>query len=144
MAEVTGGFVGFFTSTYDKILAAFSGDGSLAVQVLIFSIVLAVVSLFIWEFYKSTSKRNLIKLNLNKYNVSDHPLTSKFLATLLYLLEYMIIMPLLILLWYAGLSIVLLLVASGRTVDQVLLLSAVVIGAIRILAYFKGGRYRRI
>ena len=86
MAEVTGGFVGFFVLTYDKILAAFSGDGSLAVQVLIFSIVLAVVSLFIWEFYKSTSKRNLIKLNLSKYNVSEHPLTSKFLATLLYLL----------------------------------------------------------
>jgi len=39
--------------------------------------------------------------------------------------------------WYAGLSVVLLLVASDRSVNEVLLLAGVVIGAIRILAYFK-------
>lgn len=111
------------------------GD-SLTMNVLIFSILLAVASFFIWNFYKSISKRNLIELNLSEYNTSEHPLASKFFAIILYLLEYLVIMPLLIALWYAALSVVLLLIASDVSISGVLFVSAVIIGAIRLLAYF--------
>ena len=67
---------------------------SMALNVLLFAVILAVVSLFIWKFYRSTSKMNLIELNLSKYNQSEHPLAGKFFALILYLLEYIIIMPL--------------------------------------------------
>lgn len=113
-------------------------DG-LALNVLILSIVLAVVSLFIWEFYKSTSKRNLIHLNLRQYNTSEHPILSKLFAIFYFFIEYILIMPLLITLWFSALSFMLLLIAEeGTPVGQVLLIAAVVIGGIRILAYFKG------
>jgi hypothetical protein len=118
----------------DQFSSIFSS--SLALSVLVFSVVLTVASLFIWQFYKSTSKRNLIELDLRKYNRSEHPLTSKFLAIVLYLLEYIIIMPVLIILWFAALSVVLLMVANERTVNEVLLISAALVGSIRILAYY--------
>lgn len=111
---------------------------SLAFNVLIFSIALAVVSLFIWYFYRSISKRNLINLDLDQYNTSDHPFFSKLFALLLYLVEYIIVMPLLIVLWFAGLSIVLLVIAKERPTHEILLIAAAIIGAVRILAYFHG------
>ncbi|MBS3099308.1 hypothetical protein J4462_03790 [Candidatus Pacearchaeota archaeon] len=117
------------------LISSFLGK-SLTSNVLLFSVILAVISLFIWNFYKSISKRNLIKLNLSKYNTSEHPFWSKLQAIFLYLLEYIVIMPLLIILWYAALSLVLLLIASEVSVSGVLFVSSVLVGSIRILAYF--------
>ncbi len=111
-------------------------NSSLALIVFIWAIVIAIISLFIWEFYKSTSKKNILNLNLSKYNVSTHPILKKFLALILYLLEYTVIIPLLITLWFSGLSVVLLFIARGVSIDYVLLLSAALIAAIRILSYY--------
>lgn len=111
---------------------------SLPFDVLMFSIALAIVSLFIWYFYRSISRRNLIKLDLGQYNRSEHPFFSKLLAMFLYLVEYLVIMPLLIILWFAGLSIVLLVIAKERPTSQILLIAGSIIGAVRILAYFHG------
>ena len=107
----------------------------LALNVLILAIILAIVSLFIWEFYKSASKRNILNLNLNQYNQSDHPLFKKVYAVGFYLVEYLLITPVLMLLWFAALSFVLLLITEeGVSVAQLLMISAVNIGAVRILA----------
>jgi len=123
---------------YGGLLTGLVFDKALAASVLILAATLAIASLFIFKFYKSVSKRNLIKLNLSKYNTSEHPLTSKVYHMLLYLLEYIIIMPLLIILWFVGLSVVLLLIAKDQTIGYILWLSASMIGAIRILAYIRG------
>src|SRR3989344_1832016 len=101
MAEVIEGLVRSFSSLTNSNI--FSLNGQLALNALLLIIVLAVISLFIYKFYNSISKRNLIELNLRQYNYSSHPIASKFFAILLYLLEYMVIMPFLILLWFAGL-----------------------------------------
>lgn len=111
----------------------------LVLKVVTLIIILAAVSLFIWEFYKSISRRNLIKLNLSEYNKSEHPVSEKFFAVVLYLIEYVIVMPFLIVLWFAALSAVLLLIAEkGTQVNQILLIAAIVVGASRVLAYLKG------
>ena len=120
-----------------KIAALF--DYELALNALLLAIVLAIVSMFIWEFYRSTSKRNLIVLNLRQYNTSEHPGLNKFFAFILYIVEYIVIMPILIVLWFAALSLVMLSIAEqGTSTSEILLISAAVIAAIRILAYFKG------
>ena len=105
---------------------------------MLFVFLLSLVSLFVYKFYKSTSKKNIIELNLKKYNYSSHPVSSKIFATLLYLLEYAIIMPFLLMLWFAGLAIVLLLIAPERGADEIVFISAALVATIRVLAYFKG------
>lgn len=128
--------MGVIGKNFSNLLGYF--DSNLALKVLLLSIVLAVVALFIWKFYRSTSKRNLIELNLRQYNWSDHPLMNKMSEIFLYLVEYIIIMPFLIALWFGALSFILLLIAENNiAIEQILLVAVTVIGAVRILAYFK-------
>ena len=124
-------------SKYDSLISLFSYEELLIVKVFFLAIVLVVISVFIWQFYKSTSKRNIIDFNLKQYNRLEHSLANKFLAVVLYMLEYIIIMPFLLLLWFGGLSIVLLLIAEERSAPEILLIAAALIGAIRILAYYR-------
>ena len=134
MAEVNFQiFQGFFSSLAGFISLLSSENPQF--KVLFWAVTIAVISIFIWRFYKSTSKRNIIELNLKKYNYSNHPVLRKFFASLLYLVEYIIITPILLILWYAGLSIILLLIARERTFSDVLFMSAAVVGGIRILTY---------
>ena len=135
--EVIDNFVGQASLLYENFLALFPGESVLLFNVLIFIIFIAIVSLFIWQFYKSTSRRNLISLNLNQYNKYQHPVLNKIFATFLYLVEYIIIMPIMITLWFVALAAVLLLIAEERSPSQILFISAGLLGAIRILAYHK-------
>jgi hypothetical protein len=133
--EVLDRILGMPAQIYESIITAFSSGGAI-INIFVVVVGIVIVSLFIWEFYKSLSKRNLIKLNLKDYNTSAHPIGSKFIAIVLYLIEYIIAMPLIIILWFAALSIVLMLI-SERAPGQVLLISAAMVGAIRVLAYHR-------
>jgi len=111
---------------------------SLALDVLVLSFALAIASLFIWKFYRSTSKKNLIELDLQRYNYTTHPFGNKLVAMVLYLLEYLVVTPLLLMLWYAGLATILLVIGGTQNTSDLLLIAAIVIGAIRLLAYYNG------
>jgi len=74
-------------------------------------------------------------LNLGQYNTYEHPTARKFFAVLFYFIEYILIMPALILLWFIALSAVLLLIALGRDINQILIISGAIVMAVRIFAY---------
>lgn len=122
---------------YFNFLSFFSPNGQIIVNSLILIFLLLIICLFIWVFYKSISKRDLIELNLRKYNYSQHPVFKKVFASFLYFVEYLLIIPFLIFLWYSGLSIILFILSADRTINDVLLISTGIIGSVRILAYFK-------
>ena len=103
----------------------------------VLTVFLALVATFIWYFYKSISQRNLLDLNLYKYNLREHHLAQKTFAVVFYFLEYIIIMPFLILVWFSSLVIVLLVIAESASVPQILVLTTILVSAIRLLAYFK-------
>lgn len=127
-------------SEYSELITRISGmfatshDGIFGVASL--AILIALVSIFIWQFYKSTSKRNIIDMNLGQFNNEGNPIGEKVLAILFYTIEYILIMPFILLLWFGALSIILLII-SERSPDQVMLISAALIGATRILAYHR-------
>lgn len=127
----------FFIGAYEGFRNSLSPGQALILQVFSLAVLLTIVSLFIWEFYKSISKRNLVELNLSKYNRFNRPAFSKMLAMFLYLVENILVMPFLITLWFAGLSIVLLLIAEERSLQGILLIAGVFIATIRILAYHR-------
>ncbi len=137
MAEVIDYLIEVILEGYESILSFLPAGFDDALQVLIFAILIALISVFIWYFYKSLSERSLIKLNLNQYNRTEHPTGYKFIASLFYLLEYIIIMPFLISIWFAALSIIILVIADERSIVQVLTLTAAMVLSIRILAYHK-------
>lgn len=133
--EVIGGFAGDLVGYYNNFIDKFSANTGAALNVFLAAILVAVVALFIWKFYNSLSEKNIIRLNLRQYNRSEHPFFSKLFAIFLYFVEYIIIMPVLISLWFTALSVLMLLIVSERPVDQVLLITGALVGAVRILAY---------
>lgn len=99
------------------------------------ALLIVVYAIFIWKFYKSVSKKNLIGLNLSKYNTSKSPFLTKFVAGVLYLLEYILILPFLIFIWFSFFTVFLILLTESVDTGTILILSATTIAAIRMISY---------
>jgi len=95
-----------------------------------------VYALFIWKFYHLIAKRNILQLNLNKYNKSQHPGLAKLIAAMFYLLEYIIILPFLIFFWFAVFTLLLIILTESLDVGALLIVSATIIAAIRMTSYY--------
>ena len=107
------------------------------IKVFIFALLIALYAVFTWKFYSYVSKKDLINLNLRKYNLTTHPLANKIMATFLYLIEYIIILPFLIFFWFAVLAILILALSENLGTFRILVISAAMVAAIRMLSYYK-------
>src|SRR3989344_1036330 len=110
-------------------------DQRLWVSLAIYTVLIIFYSVFIWYFYKFLSKRDILELNLKKYNNASHPFLEKLLATSLFTLEYLIILPFLVFFWFGVFSIFLLLLSESQDVPPLLLISTAIISSIRVVAY---------
>jgi hypothetical protein len=108
----------------------------LGVNMFFFAVLIAVSAFVIWKFYNTLSRKNFITLDLKQYDWSEHPTMNKFGATIFYFIEYIVLMPILILVWFAILTVILLVLAGERGAIQLLQMSGAMILAIRILAYY--------
>lgn len=100
------------------------------------ALLILIYAVFIWKFYRWIATKNLLELNLNKYNKSKHPTGAKMLAGAFYLLEYIVILPFLIFFWFLIFTLFLLLLTENLPVNTLLIISATVIAAIRMTAYY--------
>ncbi len=128
---------GVFLDGYNNLQSAIPSQYSPIVSLLVFSILIAIYSIFTWKFYRYLSKKNLIELNLAKYNTSNHPIFSKLFGVILYFLQYIIILPFLIFFWFAVLALIILILSEELGINQVIIVSAAIVAAIRILAYYE-------
>ena len=119
---------------FQSLINSIPGEYSLLVNLFLYTIFIAIYAIFIWKFYKFLASKEIIELNLRQYNYSKYPALEKFLAIILYTIEYLVILPFLVLFWFAILSLFLLLL-SQQTAQQILLVSAAIIASTRITAY---------
>lgn len=105
-------------------------------SILFYIMIITAYAVFIWKFHKFISKKDILELNLSRYNTSDHYVRKKIFAVLFFLLEYIIILPFLILFWFVVLAIFMLLLSNNQGIGQILAISAAIIGAIRFTAYY--------
>ena len=103
--------------------------------ILMYTLFIVIYAVFIWKFYKFLSSKDILQLNLNQYNHSIHPVLEKIFVVVLYTIEYMVILPFLVLFWFAILSMFLLLLSYSESVQQILMISAAIIASIRVTAY---------
>jgi hypothetical protein len=97
--------------------------------------IIVIYAVFVFYFYRFLAKKNIIELNLNQYNQYSNPILIKVFATLFYIIEYLILLPILTFFWFAILAVLTLILAKGLTINMVLLLSAALVAAVRITAY---------
>ena len=129
--------IDFITNMYSHFSSSIPEEYKIFVIICFYSVLIAVYAIFIWKFYRFLAKRDILELNLRKYNTTTHPVLNKLVASGFFLLEYVIILPLLILIWFAILSVFLLLLSSqNQEVANILLISASIVAAIRITSYF--------
>jgi len=122
------------TKFFEGIINSVPEDYRILVNLGFYTFFIAVYAVFIWKFYKFLASREILELNLRQYNRSQHPGLEKFFAITLFSIEYIVILPFLVLFWFTILSLFLLLL-SEVSPSQVLLISAAIIASTRITSY---------
>ena len=135
MTEVFQSFGNFLTEAYDSITASMPPFLQQFVAFFVLAIVIVIYAFTVWKFYKTISKRDILGLDLNKYNRSKHPTFTKVIAGIFYLIEYILIAPLVIFLWFGLLTFLLILITEGLSTPTLIIVSGVMIAVIRITAY---------
>lgn len=97
---------------------------------------MAIYSIFVFKFYRFVARKDIFKLDLQKYNYARHPAMEKFVHLILYVLEYIILMPVLVFFWFTVLSALLAFLAESQTIDVILLSSVALVGSVRVTAYY--------
>ena len=126
--EVTG-----IAKVFDGLTAMFSGESSLLFVLSFFTAVIVIYAVFVFYFYKYLAKKNIIELNLSQYNESEG--SQKALATLFYIIEYLIILPILTFFWFTVFAILILVLAEGIGAGTILIISAALVSAVRVTSY---------
>ena len=106
-------------------------------NLLILVLMIVLYSIFVWKFYKFISKKNPVGLDLNQYNKFQHSFLSKLTHGALYFVEYLLILPFLIFIIFTIFTFFLIILAQSQETSQILIISAAIITAIRMTAYYK-------
>ena len=130
-------FFGGLVKGYSELFATLPEEYFALVNVFIFAVLISLYAVFTWKFYRLLSKKDIISLNLSKYNSLEHPFLKKVAETALYMIEYVIIMPALIFFWFGVLALIILVLSESLEIGQVIIVSAAMVAAIRILAYYE-------
>jgi len=112
-----------------------SGDAGVILTLLFFTAVIIIYSIFVFYFYRFLARKNIIELNLHQYNTHSKPFFAKMIAAFLYFLEYLILLPIVTFFWFVVLSVILLVLAEGITLETTLFISAALVAAVRATSY---------
>lgn len=137
MATFFEGLAPSFSGLYEGIISSLPSWAQNFIHLFFWSILLVVYSIFVWKFYRWIAKKNIFELNLSKYNRSEHVVLVKLFGALMYFLEYLIILPFIVFLWFGIFTIFLALLTSNIEISSLLFMSVVIVTAIRITSYYK-------
>ncbi len=105
------------------------------VNLFLIVLIIVIYSVLIWKFYEFISRKNIIGLNLSKYNRSSHPLLGKLFAVGLYFLEYIFLLPFIIFIWFSVFTLFLIFLTENIKVGTLLMISVTIISSIRMISY---------
>ncbi len=131
-----GGLQQGYMYFYNQI-SSFIGETYL--QLFVFTIGLFIYAIFVWHFYKTLSKRDLFKIDLEKYNLPyvKHKTLGKTGSILGYILKYGFVLPIYIFIWFLILSSFLLVLSEEIAINHIILTSVVIVSATRVTSYYK-------
>jgi hypothetical protein len=137
MVEIFENFGSSLILTYKEFLEFLPFWAQNFINLFLISLIIVIYAIFIWKFYRWIAKKDLLELNLKKYSRSKHEFLAKFMGGLFYFLEYIIILPLVVFVWFCGFTIFLMLLTENIPLQTLLIISATIIVAIRMTAYYK-------
>lgn len=102
---------------------------------LLLTLGIAVYAIFIFKFYRFLATKNVFRLKLQQYSGFFAGI-EKFFSVVLYIAEYIIILPLFIFFWFLVLTIMLSALAKGQNPLTVLFIAMGIVAATRVTAYY--------
>jgi len=103
---------------------------------ILFIIGMVVYSVFIFKFYRFIARKEIFKLNLQKYSEKGFGWFKKVLRIIFYIIEYILLFPVFTFFWFIIFSILLSFLTREQTMQNILLVSIALISTIRIAAYY--------
>ncbi|MDH3311759.1 MAG: hypothetical protein OEM28_01265 [Nitrosopumilus sp.] len=102
-------------------------------ELIAYSIGMVIYGIFIWNFYRFIARREMIPLGLKKYQTDGKKITS----VIAYIFKYVIVFPLVVLIWFVVYSTFLFFMAPDIPKEHVFLIVISLVVTVRISAYYK-------
>ncbi|NND87535.1 MAG: hypothetical protein HKM23_09520 [Nitrosopumilus sp.] len=119
-------------SDFTNITSQFEIEVSFA-ELLAYSIGMVIYGFFIWHFYRFLARREMIPLSLNKFQTNGR----KAISVVGYIFKYVIVFPLVILVWFIVYSTFLFFMAPELSKEHVFLIVISLVVTVRISAYYR-------
>ena len=123
-------------TTRDEVLELLVDFGRETYPTLMAIIAIAVYSGFVFMFYRILAKKDLLTLDLSKYADDFGGKVKKYLRSVLFVIQYIVVVPVLIAFWTLVLAVILTLLSDNSDHARNALIATSVVGAVRILAYW--------
>ncbi|MFH1916601.1 MAG: hypothetical protein ABIJ21_05020 [Nanoarchaeota archaeon] len=96
----------------------------------------ALFAIFIYKFYHLIARKDVFKLELYKYSSSKYRSLYYAYYTFLYMLEYLIIFPVVVFIWFVVLIMFFIFISKIADLGTIIAVSMVLVSTIRITAYY--------
>ncbi len=97
---------------------------------------ISAYSIFVFIFYRNLAKRDLITVNLDKYSNNLTGKIKKYIKSITFVIQYILIIPVLLTFWTLVLAIILTLLSPDADHSRNALIATSVVGSVRILSYW--------
>lgn len=129
MAEGLSTYFPFLQVYFDQITTVL---GVSTINLVAYTIGMVLYGIFIWHLYRFIARREIFPFRLQKYMSTER----KILNAAAYILENLVIFPILVFLWFGLFSLFMFFLAKDLTVATVLLVSMALVATIRITSYY--------
>ena len=123
-------------TTREEVLELLVDFGRETYPTLMAIIAIAVYSGFVFMFYRILAKKDLLTLDLSKYADDFGGKVKKYLRSVLFVIQYVVVVQVLIAFWTLVLAVILTLLSDSTDHARNALIATSVVGAVRILAYW--------
>lgn len=96
---------------------------------------IVIFSLFVFKFYRSLASPDILKLELHKH-AKKFGGAEKLMHIIFYIIENIVLIPILIFIWFIVLAIILLMVSKTHSPETVLITSLSFVAGVRIISYY--------
>jgi len=98
---------------------------------------MAIYTIFIFKFYKFIARRDIFEFDLQQYHThAKWEWLKKVAYFVLYLLEYVILFPILVSLWFIVFAVLLMLLSKNHDIEIILLIAMAIVSTVRVTAYY--------
>jgi hypothetical protein len=123
-------------TTQDELLLILRDFSTDTFPTLMAIIAIAAYSGFVFMFYRLLAKRDLLTLDLKRYEDSMTGRIRVFFRSLLFVAQYVLLIPILIGFWTVVMATILTLLSDSSDHSRNAMIATSVVGAVRILAYW--------